>query len=488
MRIHRQLFEAKQKTIVLKATMVKHKLRDNQKSQHEANKSLYQSLKCCSSIISSYLSHLPLSGGHLFPSSFTNLFDILREAGYFAKDLNFKKASQMISDTHRLSAVFNQFQPKFKKEDKDENASKSPASKMFGSTNNLKIINSLAEERFGAPPPALNLLSLRSPRRKSNRKRDSMMRPSENVISPRTFSGLKVKPKEIIPKPTKLLQDRVKFSKQKRYGDLLDIDVCNEDGQSDNDYTDIYGEDEMIAQHENSQNRSHTRESFVSNECGDMEENLLSIRSPRPPLGDGRKQSLASNDSHNMINKATKDPKMSRQSTISKNDDEDVLPFAERKNKATVQKSAELQYDLPVEDTMIRNQIKEAGFGNMLSFASKDKLRALNRFSKTPIINDNVVKGNYHSTGEGKRFLQITKDELEHIIRHKEQFEQDMAYSYFSKRMANSKYNLRNEHPYKLIGSITQQVTDEIIGNVCKEMLASDIVDDLIEKELQTKT
>ena len=137
---------------------------------------------------------------------------------------------------------------------------------------------------------------------------------------------------------------------------------------------------------------------------------------------------------------------------------------------------------------MIRNQIKEAGFGNMLSFASEDKLRALNRFSKTPIMNDNVVKGNYHSSGEGKKLLEITKDELDHIIRHKEQFEQDMAYSYFSKRMTNSKYNLRNEHPYKFIGSITQQVTDEIIGNVCKEMLASDIVDDLIEKELQTKT
>ena len=120
-RLHRQIFEAKQKTIVLKGSMTKHQLHRNKKTRYEVNKSLYQSLRCYSSIINAYLNHLPLSGRHLFPSSLQALFDVLSTVAYIAEELNFERASQMVSDTHRLSAVFNQFQSKFQKKDEDYN-------------------------------------------------------------------------------------------------------------------------------------------------------------------------------------------------------------------------------------------------------------------------------------------------------------------------------------------------------------------------------
>ena len=67
---------------------------------------------------------------------------------------------------------------------------------------------------------------------------------------------------------------------------------------------------------------------------------------------------------------------------------------------------------------------------------SVDKMHALNRFSNTPIVNENVIKGN-HSTLEAKRQIEISKDELNDIISYKEKLENDRAYSHFSNQIKN---------------------------------------------------
>ena len=85
----------------------------------------------------------------------------------------------------------------------------------------------------------------------------------------------------------------------------------------------------------------------------------------------------------------------------------------------------------------------------------------------------------------GKRYLEISKEELNDILSHKEQFEQDQAKSHFTRQIISSKFKFQNENPFKLIRSISDKVTNEIIENVCHEMVTSDIVNDLIQKELQ---
>ena len=456
-RLHRLIFEAKQKTLVLKGSMVKHKLHDTRRTRDEANKALYQSLRCYSSIMTAYLNHLPLSGRHLFPSALQSLFEQLSAVGHIAQDLSFKNSNQIISDTHRLSAVYNQFQPKFQKAE-EEFISKSPASKMFGSDKNLKIINNLAKQKFGEPPPALNLSSLRSPRRKSNLKRDAMMKSGNAVTTPRTFSGLRVKQKEIIPKPTKLLQDRVQHSKQKIYGDEECKDSTKKQDNISASFDDIFvnnrKEAEMDLQESNDvQNDSIRRLSRISvsaHSHAEVDENILSLHSPRPLpsvitdiksqdancSGDTSpaKSTLTSirrqtNSRQNSIKREVDARKLSRQSTISPLKDDDY--FTDVCNQSIKSKRDEaFEEDVAVEDeeienSKVRHEIRNAGFGNVLAFASDDKLKALNRFSSfsnAPVLNENVFQGNYLQRG-GKRYLEINSDELNDILSHKEKFD-----------------------------------------------------------------
>ena len=64
----------------------------------------------------------------------------------------------------------------------------------------------------------------------------------------------------------------------------------------------------------------------------------------------------------------------------------------------------------------------------MLSFATEEKLRALEKFS-TPNINDKVFM--VFPPREGKKYIDISKDELDHIISYKENFEHDQAHIHF---------------------------------------------------------
>ena len=548
-RLQRLLFEAKQKAIVLKATMVKYRLHDNKKTNHEANKALYQSLRCVSSIMAAYLSHLPLSGRHLFPSSLQNLFEVLSTVAYLAKDLEFNDASQMISDSHRLSAVFNQFQAKFRKNDEEDNA-KSPASKMFGSTKNLNIINGLAKEKFGAPPSGLDLSLARSPRRKSNMKRDAIMKSKQPIKSPRTFSGLRPKQKEIIPKPTKLLQDRVKASKQKIYGEQFKEDANIEDCKSEIELDHIHIEDDISGGIRNERQSRQTNEnenrlsrvSVSSHSYVDTVENILSVHSPRPsmeevshgrrsskgnpPLSTLRKSShevRVNEDLQNTERISNPSPakshsssfnrknsgqdfdkqgqaiaRISRQSTISQHKDEDTATdIGNQRLKSRKESISSRREKLEGTDVIsdescdndsyrgLKHRVRNAGFGNVLSFASEERLQALDRFSNTPLINNSVIKGNYASR-EGKRKIEISKDELDHIVGYKEKFRQDQAYSHFSNSIKDSKFNFHNENPYNFIRTMSEKVTDEIIENVCHEMVTTDIVNDLIQRELET--
>lgn len=543
-RLHRQIFEAKQKTLVLKATMVKYQLHNNQKTRFLANKALYQSLRCYSSILGAYLSHLPLCGRQIFPSSLHSLFEILGTVAYHANDLTFDKAQQMISDTHRLSAVYYQFHSKFHRNN-DDYTSKSPAAEMFGSAKNLEIIDSLAQERFGTPPPAIDLTSLRSPRRKSNIKRDTMMKSNQVEKSPRTFSGLNKKPKQIIPKPTKLLQDRVKFSKGKWYGENLITDITQKELEMkeksgvDDILIKVAGDtqDQQFSYHSNPPSNEHERrlshisissQSHLSNIDVDIGQKILSIRSPRLPEDKKLEKSSSKNDpssfefhqtsihddasneiqNNNIPTPPTKSQNassrrkssikngvkreptnrsISRQSTLFSSKDEDYSINIDKQRlkgykDTSVYNDDVEDRDLVKDEALTRNRIRNAGFGNMLSFATEDKLRALDKFN-TPNINDRVFM--IFPPREGKKYIDISKDELDHIISYKENFEHDLARIHFTNKVKDGKPYLQKENPFKFINSISQKVTDEIIENVCHEMLTSDIVADLIQKELR---
>lgn len=519
-RLHRMIFEAKQKILVLKGIMVKHKLHDSNKTKDRTHKALYQSLRCYSSVLTAYLNHLPLSGRQLFPSALQSLFEQLNTLGHLAKELNFQIADQTTSDTHRLSAVYNQFQPKFRRND-EEFISKSPSSKMFGSEKNLKIIKNLTNEKFGNPPSALNLSSLRSPRRESNLKRDAMMNSGRAITTHRTFSGLRIKQKEIIPKPTKLLQDRVKHRKQKIYGDeAYKDDITNQD-----EIREAF--DGMVRQNEieggmsnhkvndqrNESSRRLSRISVSTHSHVDLDENVLSFHSPRPPpsmRNDTKHHNVQYNRNtsptkttssslhcqtasrHDSMNKESQVHKLSRQSTISPLKDEDYFTdipnqSGKSRNGGSTQREEVEEEDIEKEDSIVRQQIRTAGFGNVLAFTSNDKLKSLDRFSRrpnAPIINESIVKGNYLQR-QGRRYIEISHDELNDILSHKERFEREQANSHFTSHLKKGKFNLQNENPFKFICSVSAKVTEEIIENICHEMATSHIVNDLIQKELQ---
>ena len=181
--------------------------------------------------------------------------------------------------------------------------------------------------------------------------------------------------------------------------------------------------------------------------------------------------------------------KLSRQSTISPVKDEDY--FTDIGNQSIKRKednTFEREEVEEIDDSRVRHQIRNAGFGNVLAFASDEKLQALNRFSSfnnTPVVNESVIQGK-HLRREGKRYIEINKDELNDILSHKEKFEQERANIHFSNQIKSSKFDVQNENPYKLIRSISDKVTEEIIENICHEMVTTDIVNDLIQKELQS--
>ena len=245
----------------------------------------------------------------------------------------------------------------------------------------------------------------------------------------------------------------------------------------------------------------------------DLEENVLSVHSPRPlpsVKNDARSQDAQSNrnttptksnsasirrqatSSHDNFQKEPEARKLSRQSTISPLKDEDYFTdignqSIKRRGDNTFEREEEDDVE-EIDDSRVRHQIRNAGFGNVLAFASDEKLQALNRlssFNHTPVINESVIQGK-HLRREGKRYIEINKDELNDILSHKEKFEQERANTYFSNQMRSSRFDIRNENPFKLIRSISDKVTEEIIENICHEMVTTDIVNDLIQKELQS--
>ena len=130
------------------------------------------------------------------------------------------------------------------------------------------------------------------------------MKSGNTLSTPRTFSGLRVKQKEIIPKPTKLLQDRVKHSKQKRYGD----EECQDDRNKQDDirasFDDVVLKNEKCDEifHQQTADLHNTRTlsgiSVSTHSHVDLEENILSVHSPRPlpsVKNDARSQDAQSN-------------------------------------------------------------------------------------------------------------------------------------------------------------------------------------------------
>ena len=165
--------------------------------------------------------------------------------------------------------------------------------------------------------------------------------------------------------------------------------------------------------------------SITSHSHVNVDENVLSIRSPRPPLEEKNQDSLSSNNnnptmfqvrhidssnrrqskskppntsltkspsssshrkSHESLNNDRSIRKLSRESTISPLKDEDYFHDIgnehERIKKDCPSYRESFEDEEILDDFRTKNKIRNAGFGNMLSFTS---VHALNRFSNIPI-------------------------------------------------------------------------------------------------------
>ena len=145
-------------------------------------------MRCINLILQSYLKHLPLSGGHVYPPV---LFKFISICDSFVK--NSKISTNLIEDlenlkedSERLSTAAKSFEKKFAEVSNnifqyEKGLNKTPKSprksgaKRPNSRLNINVINNLAKERFGTPKgsKAANLLA--------HKKKESLKVPMKEI-------------------------------------------------------------------------------------------------------------------------------------------------------------------------------------------------------------------------------------------------------------------------------------------------------------------
>ena len=133
------------------------------KRQVEVSKKLHSVLRCIHLVLQSYLKHLPLSGGQVFPKSLFYFTNMCRSFADSANSLGLtKECSNLREDTERLVKTAETFKRKFEEAAKPKEPTINMVAKktvkktvkkaaVVGTKSNAEIIQKLAKEKFGAP-------------------------------------------------------------------------------------------------------------------------------------------------------------------------------------------------------------------------------------------------------------------------------------------------------------------------------------------------
>lgn len=156
-RLNRSVFEAKQQFVHFQAVLVKYSLKPlDFKRKSDLTQKFHAVLRCAHLILQSYLHHLPLSRGHVYPASlfkFTQMMQNFIKSGQNAikEDLSVLK-----EDLERLENAARAFEKKFaesqpQKQTQPQKQPKKQPKKQTKKKLNVNMIDNLAREKFGSP-------------------------------------------------------------------------------------------------------------------------------------------------------------------------------------------------------------------------------------------------------------------------------------------------------------------------------------------------
>ena len=134
------------------------------KRQSDTSQRLHSVLRCIYLILQSYLKHLPLSGGHVYPKALFNFTDMCASLAKSANCLGLHVECKSLSeDNQRLINAAKTFEQKTKPKEKEvstvsikpkktANIKKVKKSLRPSSSSAADMIKKLAKEKFGSPP------------------------------------------------------------------------------------------------------------------------------------------------------------------------------------------------------------------------------------------------------------------------------------------------------------------------------------------------
>lgn len=137
--------------------MVKYSLKSKDVTRRaELSKRFHAVLRCTYLILQAYLHHLPLSGGHVYPTSLFTFIDIVQNFIKGSRGLSCD-LSQLSQDIERLFNAAKAFERKFaeSKQVMAVTSEPKPAKPMKKKVEKKKLeidmINNLARQKFGSP-------------------------------------------------------------------------------------------------------------------------------------------------------------------------------------------------------------------------------------------------------------------------------------------------------------------------------------------------
>ena len=145
-----------------KASLLKFRSKPNESGQkYQVSSKLHAVLPCIYLVMQSYLKHLPLSGGHVYPKALFTFTDMCQGLAHSAKSLGLVKECQcVLEDSRRLVSAAQAFKCKFEEVAQPKNGTlnknvlktKKPSKAIRKVTpSTTEIIQKLASEKLGPP-------------------------------------------------------------------------------------------------------------------------------------------------------------------------------------------------------------------------------------------------------------------------------------------------------------------------------------------------
>ncbi len=224
-RFGRMTFELKQKFLSAQGSLSRLNSKPNDPSlQREADSRLLRTLRVSISLLRAYQQHLPLASGRVYPRpALEKALEVLASVSILVATLGYEpnSAREFAADVGRLRAAAERHWSEREKPtvaQKKEGRKSDPGSNR---KNTIDLINNLAREKFGAAAAAST-----SPK-KTNIKRQQQQQQKAFINAKQIR---RTKQQVILPKGNKLLEERARQSRARRFGEEGERNITQKRG------------------------------------------------------------------------------------------------------------------------------------------------------------------------------------------------------------------------------------------------------------------